>query len=656
MGFLRHMLVILIALLVPIVCAWAEANEVPPDSPFVSVDEDSISPSLPRRGSDREDTGSDSDPDTVFKKPRTPPSLARSPAKSAVPLPPLVWMSHVGAGYTAVAEGEGTLYVAAGRFLELFDRLSLAEGSQIDLGLSIQSLFVKRVAEREFVIAIGEETGQIIILEHRAESGPLVIVDQQEKKGKITVSPEGVFVHEAGKLVQYGLSGDGHLEEKGTAELEAGGSFYVLGRYWYLYRGATGSLDLWDIGRQETLASIPSNGDYLPLAIIPDAANAGAMLYFLVRNSGAINALYRVGIDFRTGLFSGPGETLALSSAFEQARVDAMRSWLYLKFSGKEQWQVLDLRGATSIVGGWMGAAEPSPGREGLYLREPHRIRRMEIRAAAPFALVPGAEHGTVGAVKALYLAAKGDSLLFLAEPSGENQELIGFESKALASSSGKMQWSTPQVVARSVVWHALEGKSDAERDRSQAKDSAEVFDLLPLNESRDYFALAAGKEGLVILKHDRALDAFVRVHRREEPSLEFSSERLFLSPDQRTLFVLFRKLGASETEKAFMNIYDVTDPRFPLFLSQVSELPLLVAEDGREMPRLTFALGGAAVFVTGGDKGVALYDLSIPSQPKLQSRELPSYSILDLDVAKEGRLVCAAAHADGIFCGEFRE
>lgn len=590
--------------------AHAQTNTPPPDSPFVSIEEST---------EESKESRTQSKGDVFSKKPKPAAQASASPST----LPPFEWITHSGGGYHTLCEG-AELYVAAKRFIHVFDKTRLADLGQVDAGGPIQEMACRTVGERNFVLVLTDSPPTLAVFEVAPLPALLVLKDRLQKP-TLMLSAAAVFERTTDALLVYDSDTTGHLSETARIPAVSADRAYAWGHYLYLHRAKSGDLELWDSERTEALASIPLGGNPTPLGVVD------GFLYFLIDDSPT--ALYRVPIDGTgdaTGLFTGPGERLALPDAMETVRFDDTKGTLFVRPHDKREWGIYEWRTGTVSQTAWSSVWTPYAGEGVVYLLGTHALQRVETGTGTVLAEVTA---GT--AVHDLYLPADGKPVIpqnSVAEKLTRKPERQSVSVSAVDGLSGGLSGSPRGV-------------------QPEVADVIDAYHVVELDRAGRYVAVAAGKEGLVILRdgrsdgHSRELQ---RIHRRPDPSPEYSCERLFLSPDRKRLFAMFRQLEGPDASGVFVNIYDMSDPRFPIFVSQVADLPPI--ED------LTFMLGGSVIAVALGDRGVEFYDLTTPTNPTRLPYALDGYSVVALDVAQSGRLLCAAALEDGIVCGRFKE
>jgi hypothetical protein len=189
-----------------------------------------------------------------------------------------------------------------------------------------------------------------------------------------------------------------------------------------------------------------------------------------------------------------------------------------------------------------------------------------------------------------------------------------------------------------------------------QYDDLEEAYEAIPLTPDGLYVAVAAGGEQIVILSRVDRSDALERVHRKPVPSPLVRSLRVLISPSHNTLVLAFRDERNSADPKAVFNFYDISNEiKFPMYLSQVTDIPLVKYGDRLELPLFAFAHDDSVLAMALGGNGLGLLSLENPTAPVLVLETFSGEPILDVSVDASGERLCAAASDAGVLCGHFK-
>lgn len=185
--------------------------------------------------------------------------------------------------------------------------------------------------------------------------------------------------------------------------------------------------------------------------------------------------------------------------------------------------------------------------------------------------------------------------------------------------------------------------------------DLSEAFDVLPLDTDGKVLAVAAGKEGVLLLQYDESLKTLKRIHRKAEPAVGISCERLALGGKHQTLIAFYRDNRVPDQATAFFNTYDISDPKFLLFIAQMPKLSLITQEGGAAvLPDATFVHRDQWLAIVQGKAGMLLIDPTNPTAP-ITPAAFSEFSVTGIDTAENGQEICAATGDAGIVCGRFK-
>ncbi len=557
-----------------------------------------------------------------------PPRKKESPAKTspqktekapaAVPaLPKLMeWTSHRGGSSSLFAPGDRFLYGALGRFLEVWQAGDTRPLAFLDTGYAIRDIAVYAEAEREWLVAVTEAPQQLLSFTY-AEAEGLKRQGAMSDSGRAFLLPEGIFLQADGILRRYEMKPDGNFLESLRLSLGDRDRFYPFEEYLAFYRSAAETLELWHGKRKELLAGILVGGDPEPFGVYREKDSSGEMapfLYLLIRSEDGSRfvAIRKIPLDAETRLFLGPGEEWSFPNAETAILVKRhpKEPRFYFKSEGTAPWRVLNFKNGQPelLPQPLQGEPLPSPvsSKGKIYL-----VEAGGIREAKP-------ETG---------------------EPVGEL--LMSFQSPPL---------SVPPVE------EAAGASSLSQLQTELAGDLEEVFDGLALDVAETYVAVAGGGEGLVVLKRDPYLGDWVRLHRAQSPVSGVRAERLFLSPDRSLLFLLCRDTRKPDAPQAFLNLYDVADPRFPRFATQLSGLSLLGEGKDAALPRLVFTPDGRYALLAVGAKGLGILNLKsdLKTLSLVTDNPLGKFPISDVSADPDNTAFCTAAGEFGLLCGKF--